>query len=288
MTAADPAVAEPALAKVNLFLHMRGRRADGYHLLESMAVFPAIGDRLTVAPGRGLSLEIDGPFGAGLTLEPDNLILRAGRALATAHGLAPNAALRLEKHLPVSSGIGGGSSDAAAALRLLSRRWCVEIPEGLALTLGADVPVCLSAPAPRLMAGIGERLSPPPPMPEFWMVLVNPGVAVATGEVFAALEKRDNPPGPPPPSLSTFDSLTDWLLRQRNDMQPAAVSICPVIAEVLAALGDAPVARMSGSGATCFALHESEAKAMAQADRLRRTQHTWWVVAAPVAATPAR
>ncbi len=133
------------------------------------------------------------------------------------------------------------------------------------------------------MAGIGEQLSPAPPMPEFWIVLVNPGAAVATGAVFAAVERRDNPPGPPPPPLTDFAALTGWLARQRNDLQPAAVSICPAIAEVLAALGAAPLARMSGSGATCFALHGREADAEAQAERLRRSRPDWWVVAAPVA-----
>ena len=293
MTAAEPALTEAAPAKVNLYLHLRGRRADGYHLLDSLAVFPAIGDRLSVAPGPGLSLEIDGPFGAGLMAEPDNLVLRAARALAEAHGLAPDAALRLDKHLPVASGVGGGSSDAAAALRLLSRLWGVAIPDRLAVSLGADVPVCLGAPEPRLMAGIGERLAPAPPMPAFWMVLVNPGAAVATGAVFAAAERRDTPPVPAPPPLTDFAALTGWLAHQRNDLQAAAVALCPAIAEVLAALGSAelggaPLARMSGSGATCFALHGGEAGAVAQADRLRRACPDWWIEAAPVAVTPAR
>ena len=288
MTAADPALTGHAPAKVNLYLHLRGRRADGYHRLDSLAVFPAIGDRLTASVGQGLSLRIDGPFGDGLSAEPDNLVLRAARALAKAHGLEPDAALRLEKHLPLASGIGGGSSDAAAALRLLSRLWGVAIPDGLALSLGADVPVCLTAPEPRLMAGIGEQLSPAPLMPELWMVLVNPGAAVATGAVFAAVESRENPPGPLPPPLADFDALTGWLSQQRNDLQPAATSICPAIAEVLAALGSAEsggaaLARMSGSGATCFALHRREADAEAQAERLRRSRPDWWVVAAPVA-----
>jgi 4-diphosphocytidyl-2-C-methyl-D-erythritol kinase len=286
MTAAESALAEAAPAKVNLYLHLRGRRADGYHNLDSLVVFPAIADRLSVVPGSGLSLEIDGPFGAGLTVEPDNLVLRAARALAGAHELRPDAALRLEKCLPVASGIGGGSSDAAAALRLLSRLWGVAIPDGLALTLGADVPVCLTAPQPRCMAGIGEQLAPAPAMPEFWMVLANPQVAVATGAVFAAVEQRENPPGPPPPPLPDFAALTGWLARQRNDLQPAAISICPPIAEVLAALGDAPLARMSGSGATCFALHEGEAGAMAQVGRLRRAKPDWWIEAAPVGPMP--
>ncbi len=288
MTAAEPALTEAAPAKVNLYLHLRGRRADGYHLLDSLAVFPAIGDRLTGAPGPALSLEIDGPFGASLTADPGNLVLRAARALAGAHGLAPDAALRLDKHLPVASGLGGGSSDAAAALRLLSRLWGVAVPDGLAVSLGADVPVCLGAPEPRLMAGIGERLAPAPPMPAFWMVLVNPGAAVATGAVFAAVERRDTPPVPAPPPLTDFAALTGWLAHQRNDLQAAAVALCPAIAEVLAALGSAELARMSGSGATCFALHGGEAGAVAQAQSLRRARPGWWVEAAPVGVTPAR
>jgi 4-diphosphocytidyl-2-C-methyl-D-erythritol kinase len=287
MAAADPALAGSALAelapaKVNLYLHLRGRRADGYHLLDSLAVFPAIGDRLTAAAGQGLTLQIGGPFGAGLAADPDNLVLRAARALAKAHAMPPNAALRLEKYLPIASGIGGGSSDAAAALRLLSRLWGVDVPEGLALSLGADVPVCLVAPQPRLMAGIGEQLSPAPAMPDFWMVLANPGVAVATGAVFAAVTERDNPPAPPMPPLTGFAVLIDWLAQQRNDLQSAAISACPAIAEALAALSDAPLARMSGSGATCFALHAGEADAVSQASLLRRARPDWWIAAAPV------
>ncbi len=253
-----------------------------------MAVFPAIADRLTAAPGHGLSLEIGGPFAGGLAADPGNLVLRAARALAEAHALAPDVALRLDKNLPVASGLGGGSSDAAAALRLLSRHWEVAIPDELALGLGADVPVCLGAPEPRCMAGIGELLAPAPPMLGFWTVLVNPGAAVATGAVFAAVEQRAMPPGPPPPPLMDFAGLTGWLAHQRNDLSAAAVSICPAIAEVLAALGDAPLARMSGSGATCFALHAGESGAVAQAGRLRRTRPDWWVAAAPVGVTPAR
>jgi 4-diphosphocytidyl-2-C-methyl-D-erythritol kinase len=282
MTAADSAPGESAPAKVNLYLHLRGRRPDGYHLLDSLAVFPGFGDRLSAGAGQGLTLEIAGPFGASLTAEPDNLVLRAARALASAHGIAPDVALRLEKHLPVASGIGGGSSDAAATLRLLSRLWRVPVPAGLALTLGADVPVCLEAPQPQLMAGIGEKLAPAPPLPKFWMVLANPGVAVATGAVFAAVECRDNPPGPPPPGTPAFSDLIDWLAQTRNDLQSAAIAACPVIAEALTALDDAPLARMSGSGATCFALHEGRSAAAAQAERLRRTQPDWWIAAAPV------
>lgn len=273
-----------APAKINLFLHLRGRRADGYHLLDSLAVFPALGDRLSAAPAAALTLTLEGPFGAALAAEPDNLVLRAARALAGAHGRAPGAALRLDKRLPVAAGIGGGSADAAAALRLLSRLWGGVVPAGLAAGLGADVPVCLSAPQPRLMAGIGERLTPPPPLPGFWLVLANPGQALATSAVFAAVARRDAPPGPPLPDrgLDAFAALTGWLAAQRNDLQAAAATLCPAIAEVLEALSDAPLARMSGSGATCFALHEDRAGAEAQAARLGRARPGWWVAAAPV------
>jgi len=279
---------EFAPAKVNLYLHLRGRRADGYHLLDSLAVFPAVGDSLRAAPAPGLSLDIEGPFAPALAAEPDNLVLRAARALAAAHGIAPDAALVLRKHLPVASGIGGGSADAAAALRLLARLWRVTVPDDLAPGLGADVPVCLTAPQPRLMAGIGERLAVPPPLPGFWMVLANPGVAVPTGAVFAAVERRDNPPGPglPADGIGSFPALSGWLAARRNDLEAAAATVCPAIATVLAALSDAALARMSGSGATCFALHPDQAAAEAQATRLRATEPDWWIAAAPVAPWP--
>ncbi len=277
-----PAPAEPAPAKVNLYLHLRGRRPDGYHLLESLVAFPSIGDSLAATRADALSLKVDGPFAAALAGETDNLVLRAARALALAHGIAAGATLVLTKNLPVASGIGGGSSDAAAALRLLSRLWDVPVPEGLAMRLGADVPVCLRAPTPQLVAGIGEKLTPAMSLPRFWMVLANPGGAVATGAVFAAVKSRDNPPGPPPGRLTTFAELTGWLALQRNDLEAAAVSVCPAIAEVLAALGDAPLSRMSGSGATCFALHPDERTARAQAGRIARAEPDWWIAAAPV------
>jgi len=286
--AAEPGpLTEAAPAKVNLFLHLRGRRPDGYHLLESLAVFPGVGDTLTAEPsGATLSLAVGGVHGGALAQEADNLVLRAARALAAAHGVRPRAVMTLVKRLPVASGIGGGSADAAAALRLLARLWGVTVPEGLALDLGADVPVCLTAPQPRLMAGIGEKLSAPPPLPGFWMVLANPGEAVESGRVFAGVTNPDGPPGPPLPGagLADFQALTGWLGVQRNDLQPAAMAICPAVGEVLEALSDAPLARLSGSGATCFALHEGKASAEAQAARLTRARPGWWVAAAPLVA----
>ncbi|MEL6197315.1 MAG: 4-(cytidine 5'-diphospho)-2-C-methyl-D-erythritol kinase, partial [Pseudomonadota bacterium] len=162
---------ELARAKVNLTLHLRGLREDGYHLLESLVVFPEIGDVLEVEDGPGLSLALDGPFGDTLPADGENLVLRAAARLADASGLTrPSAALRLTKNLPVASGIGGGSTDAAAALRLLSRHWAVAVPEDLALSLGADVPVCCCCPRPMVMSGIGECLAPVPALPPLWIV----------------------------------------------------------------------------------------------------------------------
>ena len=288
MTAAeaDPEAAEAAPAKVNLWLHVTGRRADGYHLLDSLVVFPALGDRLAARPAATLSLDLAGPFAPALADEPDNLVLRAARALAAVHGLEDGAALTLEKHLPPASGIGGGSSDAAAALRLLARLWGVAVPGDLALGLGADVPACLAAPAPRLMGGIGERLAPPPALPGFWIVLANPGAEIPTRRIFAALAGRENPPAPPLPLLPDLDALLDWLRPLRNDLEAPARALCPAVSETLDALAGAPLARMSGSGATCFALHPDAAAARAQAAEICRARPGWWVAAAPVAPWP--
>ncbi|HET7410564.1 MAG TPA: 4-(cytidine 5'-diphospho)-2-C-methyl-D-erythritol kinase [Paracoccaceae bacterium] len=275
-----------APAKVNLTLHLCGRRADGYHLLDSLVVFPEIGDRIEAHAAPGLSLEVSGPFAEGLSAGPDNLVLRAAAALAARHGVRQGAALHLVKNLPVASGIGGGSSDAAAALELLSRLWDVPVPDELALSLGADVPVCRAAPAPVRMQGIGDRLMPAPPLPGFWSVLVNPRVAVPTAAVFAGL--RDRNPIPPPEmpggGIGGFADFTAWLATQRNDLQVPATEICPAIGEVLDALSAAPLARMSGSGATCFALLPDQAQAEAQAEGLRRSRPGWWIAAAPVSA----
>ena len=273
--AAEPAVwREFAPAKVNLFLHVRGRRADGYHLLESLAVFPQVGDSLEARPAAGLTLTADGPFGAELDCGPGNLVLRAARG-AGASGLA----FRLTKRLPVASGIGGGSSDAAAALRIVARAG-FEAPPGFAPSLGADVPVCLE-PGSRIMSGVGEQLAPGPRHPAFWMLLVNPGVAVATGPVFDALATRDNPPGPAASAtgFADFHDFIAWLALQRNDLEAPARRIAPAIGEVLAALGQAPLARMSGSGASCFALFETE-----RAARGIDLPPGWWSAVARVPA----
>ncbi|MGF1445259.1 MAG: 4-(cytidine 5'-diphospho)-2-C-methyl-D-erythritol kinase [Pikeienuella sp.] len=279
-------LSELAPAKVNLFLHLRGRREDGYHLLESLAVFPALGDRLWAEPAAGLSLALSGPFGDVLSADGDNLVLQAAEKLRALTGVAGGAALRLEKTLPVASGIGGGSADAAAALRLLGRLWQVRVPDELALSLGADVPVCL-APRAQLMAGIGERLAPAPRMPACAMLLVNPMVSVSTGAVFQSVACRDCPAATPAPAggFARFGDLVDWLSAQRNDLEPAATRLCPQIGEVRAALASAPFSRMSGSGATCIALFETQAEAAVAAQEIRGARPGWWVAAAPLEAT---
>jgi 4-diphosphocytidyl-2-C-methyl-D-erythritol kinase len=273
--------AELAPAKVNLALHVTGRRPDGYHLLDSLVVFPRLGDRLEAVPAGELSLAIGGPFGAGLAAEPDNLVLRAARLIRPS---GEGAALRLVKALPVASGIGGGSADAAATLRLLARLWRAPLPSPAAvLGLGADVPVCLAGRACR-MAGIGERLTPLD-LPPFWIVLANPGVPLATGAVFAGLAGASGPPLPDPPGPGDLDALAAWLARQRNDLEPPAVSAAPAVAEAIAALAAQPgcrLARMSGSGATCFGLFAAEPPARAAAAALARARPAWWVAAAPV------
>ncbi|MBU6425887.1 MAG: 4-(cytidine 5'-diphospho)-2-C-methyl-D-erythritol kinase [Rhodospirillales bacterium] len=263
-----------APAKVNLYLHVTGKRADGYHLLDSLAVFPAVGDEVTVEAADALTLSLGGPFGAALQSEPDNLLLKAARALAPGRG----ARLSLEKNLPVASGIGGGSADAAACLRALSALWEIKTADlpGIALQLGADVPVCLRS-SPARMQGIGEILAPAPRLPEFGMVLVNPGVAVPTPSVFKARTGAFSPAPALPAMWPNAAAMAADLRLCGNDLQAVAISIQPVIGDVLTALAALPgalLARMSGSGATCFALFNTAAEAEAAAQRI--TQEGWW------------
>jgi len=257
----DP-VSETARAKINLALHVTGRRADGYHLLDSLVVFPDIADRLSLEPAQRLELRLEGPFAAALEGPArDNLVLKAVRRFADVSGSTSNVRLTLEKILPVASGIGGGSADAAAAIRLMERFTGRTLsPEQrleLALALGADVPVCLDR-TPARMSGIGERLTPAPAMPPAGIVLVNPLEAVSTPAVFKAMTGRDNPPLPDmPEQFTNLEGLCAYLALTRNDMQAAAEALCPAISTVIEALTALPsvvFARMSGSGATCFAL----------------------------------
>ncbi len=274
---------ELAPAKVNLTLHVTGRRGDGYHLLDSLVVFPAVGDLIEAEPATGLSLSLGGPFGADLHSGADNLVMRAAELLRP-EGVGPGAALHLVKSLPVASGIGGGSSDAAATLRLLARFWGRPLPDRSALAgLGADVPVCLMPRSSR-MRGIGELIEPVD-LPPFWTVLVNPGLPLATGTVFSGLASRDNAPMPDLPPMSSTDDLFDFLAAQRNDLEAPARREQPRIEVVLDAIAAVPgcaLARMSGSGATCFGLFARDREALSAAEALRQAHPGWWVVAAPV------
>jgi 4-diphosphocytidyl-2-C-methyl-D-erythritol kinase len=287
----DP-LRELAPAKINLFLHVHGRRPDGRHTLESLAVFPECGDVLEAEPADGTALTLGGPFGQSLATDADNLVLRAVAGLSEMTGARQGIALHLDKRLPVASGIGGGSADAAAALRLAIRLWGLRpgaaALQGLALDLGADVPVCLAG-QPALMSGIGERLEPAPAMPGFWLVMVNPLRMLSTSAVFEALERRDNPPGPAAPhGFADLGALVAWLSRQRNDLEAPARRLMPAIGAVLSALRwlpDCRLARMSGSGATCFGLFDDEAAALDAAAALRGREPGWWVAPARVPAT---
>jgi 4-diphosphocytidyl-2-C-methyl-D-erythritol kinase len=266
-----------APAKVNLYLHVTGRRPDGYHLLDSLAVFPAVGDTLRAMPADGLSLTVGGPFGASLSGEADNLVLRAALALAAVCQRPAGARLELEKQLPVASGIGGGSADAAAALRLLTRLWGGDGDLlALAATLGADVPVCVAS-QPARMRGVGEELSAAPVLPVCGLVLVNPGVAVATPEVFRARMGAFSLPADLPIGWENAAAMAVDLARLHNDLEAPAIALQPVIAEVLqviAALPGCLLARMSGSGATCFGLFRDAPAASAAAHGLSRPG--WW------------
>jgi 4-diphosphocytidyl-2-C-methyl-D-erythritol kinase len=274
---------EFAPAKINLALHVTGRRGDGYHLLDSLVVFAGIGDRVTVTPADVLSLTIAGAQAAQLPVTEDNLVLRAARAFGRGHG----AQITLDKVLPIASGIGGGSADAAATLRLLARVWGVAQPDAAAvLALGADVPVCLAG-RPARMTGVGDQVSAlPHALPAAWVVLVNPGIALPTPAVFNALQQKENPAIPMPlPRWIDATAMALDLARLRNDLEPPAIQIAPVIGTVktaLAATGGCLVARMSGSGATCFGLYGDELAATAAAQLLSAAHPKWWVAAAPL------
>lgn len=270
---------EPAPAKVNLFLHVTGRRGDGYHLLDSLVVFAGARDDLEVRGSAGLTLRVRGPEAGALADGPDNLVLRAARALAKAAGIAPHAALVLEKALPVASGIGGGSADAAAALRGLDALWGLGWSEArlaeVALPLGADIPACVAS-RPCRMSGIGDVLAPAPDLPAFGLVLANPRVALATPEVFRARGEGFSPAAALPAGWSDAAAMARDLAGLSNDLEPAASALCPPVVEVLAALRGLPqclLARMSGSGATCFAVFAEPDAARRGASMLPAA---WW------------
>ncbi|UYH50754.1 4-(cytidine 5'-diphospho)-2-C-methyl-D-erythritol kinase [Candidatus Kirkpatrickella diaphorinae] len=286
---------EKAHAKINLYLHITGRRDDGYHLLDSLAIFAASGDALTATTAHShdtqpgdVTLEIDGPFADGLADCDDNLILRAARRIERFRpsGSASALHLTLTKNLPVASGIGGGSADAAAALRIMAAHWDVDearIP-AIARELGADVPVCL-AQRPARMRGIGEDLSAAPAMPPFHLLLVNPGIAVSTPAIFTSWKAhhgRFRREMELPPAWPDLDALISFLNITTNDLQGPAQSYYPIIGQVLTLIASSPgcrMARMSGSGATCFGIF-ADAEEAAQASQKCRAKG-WWAEAGP-------
>jgi 4-diphosphocytidyl-2-C-methyl-D-erythritol kinase len=313
------AVSVAAPAKLNLYLHVTGRRdggeaavsrnigaprddtpsgatRGGYHTLDSLIAFAGLADRVIAspAPPGDITLEIDGPFTDVIaTAGEDNLVLRAARALAAATGAKAGAHLHLTKNIPVAAGLGGGSADAAAALRALTELWGVDAAprlEEIALSLGADVPVCLAS-RPSFVSGIGEVVTPAPALPNAGLLLVNPGMAVATAAVFAAFDRTEPQttggasfPGGPFPSAA---ALARALAPTRNDLTAAAQSIAPAIGEMLAALAAADgcrLARMTGSGATCFGLFDDAGAAEVARTAVIRAHPQWWAWAGGFAA----
>jgi 4-diphosphocytidyl-2-C-methyl-D-erythritol kinase len=284
---------EPAPAKVNLTLRVLGRRPDGYHELESLVVFAAAGDALGFTPGKTLTLTVRGPTAAAAGDLTDNLVLRAARALAERIEGLKLGRFTLSKRLPVAAGLGGGSTDAAAALRLLARQNHIALDDArliaAARATGADVPVCLD-PRPRVMRGIGEVLSAPLALPVLPALLINPRVSVATKDVFAAL--RAPPVGEHRHAKGvedgwatdghapSRDELIAYVSRHGNDLEAPAVALHPAVPQALAALRGLPgcrLARMSGSGASCFGLFDSNRAAAVAARALRARHSQWWI-----------
>lgn len=282
------ALVERAPAKINLSLRIVGRRADGYHELESLVAFAGIADRLSLVPDDTVALDITGPFAGKCGATADNLVLAAVEALRAPMPELKVGRFALEKNLPVAAGIGGGSADAAAALRLLARLNEISLDDArlaaAAVQIGADVLVCLASKA-RIMQGAGEILSAPVALPVLPAVLVNPGVPLATRDVFARLSLRRSASPAPARVPQAFEGLLAWLAARGNDLTDAAIAGAPVIADVLAGLGALPgarLARMSGSGATCFALFGTDGEAEAAARRLQAAHPAWWVAATPL------
>jgi 4-diphosphocytidyl-2-C-methyl-D-erythritol kinase len=282
---------EKAAAKINLTLRVIGRRADGYHDLESLVAFADVADVLSLQPGTEDRLDVSGPFANKSGVVADNLVLKALSALRQQIAGLKGGRFQLEKNVPVAAGLGGGSADAAAALRLIARANAIALDDprlpAAARAVGADVPVCLD-PSPRIMRGVGELLSPPLELPALPAVLVNPGVALATRDVFAKFiggqdesELVDVP--------REFDALIECLNHHGNDLTAAASACAPVVADVLAAMKKLPgvrLARMSGSGSSCFALFGTQREAVAAAKGLASEQKDWWVRPTSLGAAP--
>ena len=272
-----------APAKLNLALHVTGQRADGYHLLESLVAFADFGDEVTVEPAEADEFVVSGQFASWVPIDGGNLVIAARDLLRDLlPGETPPVRIALEKRLPVASGVGGGSSDAAAAIKALTALWGVQVDENelatAALSLGADLPMCL-AERPLIARGIGDEIEPLGSFPGVHAVLVNPGAQISTPEIFKALEKRDNDPLPEWAAANDALGLAAALTGLRNDLQRPAIEQCPAISDVLEALraSGAELARMSGSGATCFGIFDNPGPAFAAADVIGKREPGWFV-----------
>lgn len=287
-----------APAKLNLYLHIEGRRADGYHLVDSLIAFAEIGDDVRVAVADAVTLSAAGPFAGQLPATADNLVLQAAHRLRDAAGAKGGAAIHLTKNLPVAAGIGGGSADAGAVLRALAALWRLDaaapVISAIARDLGADVPVCLDG-RPSLVAGIGDTIVATPALPAVALVLVNPGVALPTADVFRRFAGTGSPSGRDVREDAWRDvtdavSLADRLAATGNDLEETAIALLPDIAVVLGALRATPgnlFARMSGSGSTCFAFFADAATAQAAAAALRAEHPAWWIAESRLRSVPA-
>ena len=287
------AIERRAHAKINLALHVVGRRADGYHLLDSIAVFADCADVIVVEPAEELSLAVTGPFASHAPADRSDLAWRAAEALCAHIGCAPTVRILVEKNIPAGAGLGGGSADAAAVLLALNEFFAAGIPTAelarIGLALGADVPMCLSRCALRAR-GVGEDIAPIEGWPPLPLVLAWPGRAVPTAEAFAALAERDNaplpgppamPPAAPSPSAMSVADVAVWLARCRNDLEAPALTIAPEIGDVLAALRGTEgclLARMSGSGSACFGLYPDRTAAAAAAGVVSQDRSSWWTM----------
>lgn len=271
-----------APAKINLSLHVTGRRADGYHLLQSLVVFADFGDTLRVELADQMALNVTGPMAAGVPMDHRNLAWRAAALFDRP------ASIGLEKHLPAEAGIGGGSADAAAVIRAMTNLTGTSIDLTAQAQLGADVPVCVLGQA-AVMQGIGEQIQPIANCPSFHAVMVNPGARLSTPSVFSALQRPDNPAMIDLPQTRDPAVWLDWLRNARNDLQAPAIALAPVIATCLDVIADGPgclLARMSGSGATCFGLYANAQQAAAAADDIASAHPDWWVRACQFNAAP--
>lgn len=283
-------VSVQAPAKVNLYLHVTGRRADGYHLLDSLFVFTEHGDKISVQPSEKLSFEITGEYANALPSNGEgNIVLKAAEMLAAACGMTPDVKITLEKNLPVASGIGGGSADAAATLKSLTKLWKLNVSRErlleIALKLGADVPSCLDSKAVQV-SGIGDVLTSAPAFPPLFVVLVNPNKPVSTPAVFKSRAPVFSAPAPFTHDETDFDAFIEALKRRTNDLCEAACRIEPSVSLVLQALEDCPqcrLARMSGSGGTCFGLFSNAKDALDSCGRIRNAYPQWWLLNTRVA-----